>query len=192
MAPESPYRRGRLAPRCRLITSWLWRGFQGFVCSPIKVVRELGLERRETVRSLSTAGGVAKPECVVVREEPTQPGARAAVVPVRRPQTHPGASQPLDAAKAGRAPAAPPRRHTRPVRRADPAGREPRAQRRRGAPPFPRPKRAPGVGPGATLTELSRGTNEYDYSSERMRARRLTHASLTPARRVGRGWRKGA
>ena len=55
MAPESPYRRGRLAPRCRLITSWLWRGFQGFVCSPIKVVRELGLERRETVRSLSAA-----------------------------------------------------------------------------------------------------------------------------------------
>ena len=55
MILESPYRRGRLAPRCRLITSWLWRGFQGFVCSPIKVVRELGLERRETVRSLSAA-----------------------------------------------------------------------------------------------------------------------------------------
>jgi len=98
MAPESPYRRGRLAPRCRLITSWLWRGFQGFVCSPIKVVRELGLERRETVRSLSTVGGVATPECAVVREEPAQPGAGAAVVQERRPQTHPGASQPLDAA----------------------------------------------------------------------------------------------
>ena len=28
----------------------------GFGCSPIKVVRELGLERRETVRSLSAVG----------------------------------------------------------------------------------------------------------------------------------------
>ena len=55
MALESSYRQGRLAPRCRLITSWLWRGFQGFVCSPIKVVRELGLDRRETGRSLSAA-----------------------------------------------------------------------------------------------------------------------------------------
>ena len=27
--------------------------FQGLGCSPIKVVRELGLERRETVRSIS-------------------------------------------------------------------------------------------------------------------------------------------
>ena len=50
---ESSYRRYRLAPRCRLITSWSWKRFQGFGCSPIKVVRELGLERRETVRSLS-------------------------------------------------------------------------------------------------------------------------------------------
>jgi hypothetical protein len=54
MVLESPYRQNRLAPRCRLITSWLWKGFQGFVCSPIKVVRELGLDRRETGRSLST------------------------------------------------------------------------------------------------------------------------------------------
>ena len=30
---------------------------QGFGCSPIKAVRELGLERRETVRSLSAMGG---------------------------------------------------------------------------------------------------------------------------------------
>ena len=30
--------------------------FQGLGCSPIKVVRELGSERRETVRSLSVAG----------------------------------------------------------------------------------------------------------------------------------------
>ena len=54
MVSESSYRRDRLAPRCRLITSWSWRRFQGFGCSPIKVVRELGLERRETVWSLST------------------------------------------------------------------------------------------------------------------------------------------
>jgi len=54
MILESSYCRNRLAPRCRLITSWSWSRFQGFGCSPIKVVRELGLERRETVRSLST------------------------------------------------------------------------------------------------------------------------------------------
>ena len=56
MTPKSPYRRRRLAPRCRLITSWGWSRSQGFGCSPIKVVRELGLERRETVRSLSAVG----------------------------------------------------------------------------------------------------------------------------------------
>jgi len=33
-----------------------WRRSQGFGCSPIKVVRELGSERRETVRSLSAVG----------------------------------------------------------------------------------------------------------------------------------------
>ena len=55
MVSESSYRRDRLAPRCRLITSWLWRGFQGFVCSPIKVVRELGLDRCEAGWSLSTS-----------------------------------------------------------------------------------------------------------------------------------------
>jgi len=54
MIPESPNQRVRLAPRCRLITSWSWSWFQGFGCSPNKVVRELGLERRETVWSLST------------------------------------------------------------------------------------------------------------------------------------------
>ena len=54
--PESPYRRQSLAPRCRLISSWGWRRSQGLGCSPIKEVRELGSERRETVRSLSTAG----------------------------------------------------------------------------------------------------------------------------------------
>ena len=56
MTPKSPYRRSRLAPRCRLITSWGWSRSQGYGCSPFKVVRELGLERRETVRSLSAVG----------------------------------------------------------------------------------------------------------------------------------------
>ena len=56
IAPKSSYRRGGLAPRCRLVTSWGWRRSQGFGCSPIKVARELGSERRETVRSLSVAG----------------------------------------------------------------------------------------------------------------------------------------
>ena len=56
IAAKSSYRRGGLAPRCRLVTSWGWRRSQGFGCSPIKVARELGSERRETVRSLSVAG----------------------------------------------------------------------------------------------------------------------------------------
>ena len=56
ISPKSPYRRGGLAPRCRLLTSWGWSRSQGLGCSPIKVVRELGSERRETVRSISIAG----------------------------------------------------------------------------------------------------------------------------------------
>ena len=56
MTPKSPYRRRRLAPRCRLIASWGCRRSQGLGCSPIKAVRELGSERRETVRSLSGVG----------------------------------------------------------------------------------------------------------------------------------------
>ena len=51
--PKSPYRRHGLAPRCRLVASWGWSRSQGLGCSPIKAARELGLERRETVRSLS-------------------------------------------------------------------------------------------------------------------------------------------
>ncbi len=51
ISPKSSHRRG-----CRLITSWGWIRSQGFGCSPIKVVRELGSERRETVRSLSDVG----------------------------------------------------------------------------------------------------------------------------------------
>ncbi len=53
---KSSHRRSGLAPRCRLIASWSWSRFQGLGCSPIKAVRELGSERRETVRSLSGAG----------------------------------------------------------------------------------------------------------------------------------------
>ena len=56
ISPKSSHRRGGLAPRCRLVTSWGWSRFQGFGCSPIKVARELGSERRETVRSLSVVG----------------------------------------------------------------------------------------------------------------------------------------
>jgi len=48
-----PNQRSRLVPRCRLVTSRKGIMFQRFGCSPIKVTRELGLERRETVRSLS-------------------------------------------------------------------------------------------------------------------------------------------
>ena len=49
-------RRGGLAPRCRLVASWGCSRSQGLGCSPIKAARELGSERRETVRSLSVAG----------------------------------------------------------------------------------------------------------------------------------------
>ncbi len=44
--PKSPYRRQSLAPRCRLVASWGGSTSQGLGCSPIKAVRELGLERR--------------------------------------------------------------------------------------------------------------------------------------------------
>ena len=50
------HRRQGLAPRCRLIASWGWSRSQGYGCSPFKAVRELGSERRETVRSLSSVG----------------------------------------------------------------------------------------------------------------------------------------
>ena len=55
MGSKSPYRRSRLAPRCRLVASWGCRRSQGLGCSPIKAGRELGSERRETVRPLSAA-----------------------------------------------------------------------------------------------------------------------------------------
>ena len=56
LSPKSSHRRGGLAPRCRLIASWGCSRSQGLGCSPIKAVRELGSERRETVRSLSGVG----------------------------------------------------------------------------------------------------------------------------------------
>ena len=56
IAPNSPHRRRCLAPRCRPIASWGGSTSQGSGCSPVKAVRELGSERRETVRSLSAAG----------------------------------------------------------------------------------------------------------------------------------------
>ena len=56
ITPKSSHRRSGLAPRCRLIASWSCSRFQGLGCSPIKAVRELGSERRETVRSLSITG----------------------------------------------------------------------------------------------------------------------------------------
>ena len=56
ISPKSSHRRRGLAPRCRLIASWSWIRFQRLGCPPIKAVRELGSERRETVRSLSVVG----------------------------------------------------------------------------------------------------------------------------------------
>src|SRR5271157_5936942 len=56
IALESSYRQRGLAPRCRLILSWGCIRSQGSGCSPVKRVRELGSERRETVRSLSDVG----------------------------------------------------------------------------------------------------------------------------------------
>ena len=51
--PKSPYRRGCLAPRCRLVASWGWSRSQGSGCSPVKAARELGSERRETVETIA-------------------------------------------------------------------------------------------------------------------------------------------
>jgi len=56
MSPDSTYRRARLAPRCRLILSRGCIRPQGCGCSPRKKVRELGLERREPARILSSNG----------------------------------------------------------------------------------------------------------------------------------------
>src|SRR3712207_4047955 len=56
ISAKSSHRRGGLAPRCRLIATWGGSTSQGLGCSPIKAVRELGSERRETVRSISGVG----------------------------------------------------------------------------------------------------------------------------------------
>ncbi len=56
ISPKRPQRRGGLAPRCRLVASWGCIRSQGVGCSPMKAARELGSERRETVRSLSGVG----------------------------------------------------------------------------------------------------------------------------------------
>ena len=56
ITPKSSYRRRGLAPRCRLVASWGWRRSQGSGCSPVKAARELGSERRETVRSSILCG----------------------------------------------------------------------------------------------------------------------------------------
>jgi len=53
MRSDSSYRRFRLAPRCRFITSLSGSTFKGLGCSPIKVEHELGLERCKSVRFLS-------------------------------------------------------------------------------------------------------------------------------------------
>ena len=49
--------------------SWGWSRSQGFGCSPIKAARELGSERRETVRSLSIVGVGNLKGAVLVRED---------------------------------------------------------------------------------------------------------------------------
>src|SRR3972149_3245340 len=54
--PKRSQRRQGLAPRCRLVASWGWSRSQGSGCSPVKAARELGSERRETVRPLSGVG----------------------------------------------------------------------------------------------------------------------------------------
>ena len=69
MISKSSHRRNRLAPRCRLIISWLRIIFQGSVCSTVKMVRELGLERRETVRSLSAVKLKKLKDLALVRED---------------------------------------------------------------------------------------------------------------------------
>ena len=56
LSPPRVHIDGGLAPRCRLVASWGCSRSQGLGCSPIKAARELGSERRETVRSLSVAG----------------------------------------------------------------------------------------------------------------------------------------
>src|SRR6266545_6983506 len=80
--PKSPYRRQSLAPRCRLVASWGWSRSQGLGCSPIKAVRELGLERRETVNQPALSKNSAK--CWKLRMHPAVPAATIAPVTIRQ------------------------------------------------------------------------------------------------------------
>ena len=50
-------------------------------CSPIKVARELGTERRETVRSLSVVGVEICRALTLVREDRVGPTAGLSVMP---------------------------------------------------------------------------------------------------------------
>ena|SRR3989338_3883329 len=85
---ESSYRQPGLAPRCRLIASWGCIRSQGSGCSPVKAVRELGLERRETVRSLSDVGvRILEGELSLVREDQER---RTSGVPVVLPRAKAG------------------------------------------------------------------------------------------------------
>ena len=68
--PKSPHRRQGLAPRCRLVASWGGSTSQGLGCSPIKAVRELGLERRETV---DNALSLNSAKCWKLRKYPAVP-----------------------------------------------------------------------------------------------------------------------
>ena len=87
IALESSYRQRGLAPRCRLILSWGCIRSQGSGCSPVKRVRELGLERRETVRSLSAVGVETCEALSLVREDRE---GRTSGVPVVAPAAPPG------------------------------------------------------------------------------------------------------
>ena len=63
----------------------------GLGCSPIKAVRELGSERRETVRSLSGAGAGYLRGAVPAREDRDGPSAGGPVVmPMARPGSQDG------------------------------------------------------------------------------------------------------
>jgi len=66
---DSPYWWVCFSPRCRLITSWWCTIYLGFGASPIKVIRELGSERRYTVWSLSTLLKKNKQQFTLVRED---------------------------------------------------------------------------------------------------------------------------
>ena len=59
VAGESSYRPRGLVPRCRLFPSWPCSRGQGWGCSPIKGEHELGLDRRETGRTLPDGSVVA-------------------------------------------------------------------------------------------------------------------------------------